>query len=243
MTSKEFKRPLNEVPKHKKLVKKAKPAKPFIKTIWLVGHSLTLVMGSVYTSYFLLFRSHSSRISFYAYRLSLMGVMLSYCCTIASQFNKKSLPSYRSLLGTLNFQYLLLSVVWFFNRGSLFKIFPYLVVSTMQLASKFNVKPVLKLSSKLKVITAYDEVFIFVVLLVDVIFLRSTSGYALVIYAAMYWLRVIQSEDTRHLLFTVVGKLDSFMSNQKNPKVAESWSVVKNFLTAKNDRFQAEFLA
>ncbi len=227
---------------HKKLVKKRVEGTPLTQTLWIAGHATTIAMGLIYSVYYLLFRSHASKISFIAYRLALVGVFLSYSCTILSQFAQKTLPSYITLLGSINFQYLLLAVVWFFNRSSLFKLIPYFVVALMQLATHFKIDAVLKLSPQLKNAAAYDELLIFVVLAFDTLLMRGTSGYALFIYAAFFWLRIIESEDTRHLLYTVAVKLDSTMSKQKNPKVVSSWRSLKRFLTMRDERFQKEFL-
>ncbi|KAF6015950.1 hypothetical protein HII12_000513 [Brettanomyces bruxellensis] len=227
---------------HKRLVKKKVEGTPLTQTLWIAGHATTIAMGLIYTVYYLLFRSHVSKISFIAYRLALIGVFLSYSCTILSQFAQKALPSYITLLGTVNFQYLLLAVVWFFNRSSLFKLVPYLIVSVMQLATQFKIDAVLKLSPQLKIAAAYDELLVFVVLTVDTLLMRGTSGYALFLYAAFFWLRIIESENTRYLLYTVAIKLDSTMAKQKNPKVVSSWKSLKRFLTMKNERFQKEFL-
>lgn len=232
--------PMSDI--HKKLVKKKKEQKPIIKTIWIAGHAITLAMGLVYAGYYMIFRSHESKISFTAYRIALVGVMASYACTILSQFDKKSLPSYLALMGTINFQYLMLSVVWFFNRSSLFKLIPYMIVSVLQLATAFKIKPVLKYSQQLGMFAAYDEIFLFVVLFIDTILMRGTSGYALIIYAGFYWLRVIESENTRHLLYGIAIKFDSVMSKQTNPKVIKSWKALKKFLTTKNDKFEREYL-
>ncbi|VEU20999.1 DEKNAAC101834 [Brettanomyces naardenensis] len=227
----------------RKLVRKPKPEQPIVKYVWIAGHVTTIVMGLIYGFYYVLFRSHNSKISFVAYRVALIGSIAAYSCTIVSQFNKKSLPSYLSLLCTLNIQYLLLGIVWFFNRSSIFKIAPYMIVSALQLATQFKVQPLLKLSHELKLVVAYDELLLFVVLLVDTILMRGTSGYALVIYLGFYWLRLIQSEDTRYLVYTIIVKLDTIMNKQKNPKVVEGWKVVKKFLTTKNQKFERDYLS
>lgn len=240
-------KPLPETPStshaNQKLVKKTKKkGAAAMKTAWIAAHATTLATGAIYAGYYALYISHISWTSFLAYRFCLLGSFVAYSITILSQFSRKSLPNSIALLSTTNYQYLLLTWIWFFNRSSLFKIIPYLITSLLQLAQQFNVQPILKLSPQLKLVAAYDELVLFVVLFVDTLLMRGTSGFALVIYAGFYWLRIVENEDTRYLLYSIASKLDSTMSKQKNPKVVESWKDIKRFLTSRNGDIAREFL-
>lgn len=223
------------------LRKKVKQPFPILKYAWLGGHGVTIAFSIIYFLYYFTRRSHSSIIAFLSYKLAICGVWSSYTASILSQFNKKSLPSYYVLLATVNFQYLLLSVLWFFNRSSAFKILPFLIVSILQLSLKFNIKPILSMDSTLKLVIAYDEIFLFVILFFDTLLLRGTSGFGLVIYAMFFWLRMLYSESTRYLVFSVLIKFDGLVSKIKNEKVQSIWSNIKTKISTKQSKMRHDF--
>lgn len=226
----------------KKLRKIAKPAKSYAKTIWLAGHLMTLGFGLFYTMFYIQRKSQHRLIPWVCYKLTLIGVWASYLVSIQSQYNIKSLPHYTALIATENFQYLLLSVVWFFNRNSLFKILPYMVVSLLQVASSQNLTAILNLELQLSKVVLYDELFLFLLLFVDTLLFRGTSGYGLVTYCMFMWLRILQSENTRFFLYAHLIKFDSQISKIKNEKVQEGWSKVKKFLSYKQANFEQKYL-
>ncbi|OUM52366.1 hypothetical protein BVG19_g1548 [[Candida] boidinii] len=223
------------------LRKKVKQPFPLKKYAWLVGHGVTIVFSIIYFSYYFTRRSHSSIIAFLSYKLAICGVWSSYTASILSQFNKKSLPSYYVLLATVNFQYLLLSILWFFNRASAYKILPFFIVSVLQLSLKFNVQPILSMDSQLKLVIAYDEIFVFVILFFDTLLLRGTSGFGLVIYAMFFWLRMLYSESTRFLVFSVLIKFDGVISKVQNEKVQSIWNNMKDKISAKQSKMRHDF--
>ncbi|ODV84792.1 hypothetical protein CANARDRAFT_222996 [[Candida] arabinofermentans NRRL YB-2248] len=230
--------------KNKKLRRKQATEKPIMKYAWLAGHIMTLLFGSIYIYYYITLKSHNSIFAKIAYRFSLSGVIISYTVAILSQFNKKSLPSYFVLLTTENFQYLALALCWFINRNSAFKLFPYLCISTLQLSKTFKLKPILKVLEKpLELAIIYNELFLFILLIVDTLLMRGNSGYGLVIYCMFYWLRLLHSEDTRFFLLSIIMKLDGVISKQKNPKIVDSWSSIKKFLAVKQSKFEKSYLA
>lgn len=232
-------------PHGKKLRKIVKPEDglKLLKTVWLAGHGLTLVFGTLYSLYYMKRKTHGFFIPWLSYKLALVGVWMAYTISIQTQYNIKSLPSYSVLIATENFQYLLLSVVWFFNRNSLFKILPFMVVSMLQLAQKFKMVPILKLQKQLSALVLYNELFLFFLLFVDTLLLRGTSGYGLVLYCMFMWLRLLQSENTRMFLYSNIIKFDGLMAKIKNPKVQHFWTVIKTFLSTKQARFEDEYLS
>ncbi|GMG20947.1 unnamed protein product [Ambrosiozyma monospora] len=240
------KKPVAESPedhKGEKLRKKADPPSQLGKQLWLLGHVLTLTLSGIYGFYYAQLRSQSSIIPSIAYRLAFVGVWLSYVIQILSLYDKKSVPSFGALMSTANFQYLLLSIVWFFNRSSIFKILSYSLISLLQLAAHFNVKPVLKLSKPIQKIIVYNEWALFVVLIFDTLLFRGNSGFGLVAYCMFYWLKVLESENTRALVFNIITKLDGVLSKQKNPKIVENWKHVKAFLVAKQTNMEHQYLS
>lgn len=232
----------NNKPSGKKLRKVVKPEKSKTKQIWLLGHIVTITFGIIYAMYYLQYKAHNSYVAVISYKLSLFGVWASYVLSIQSQYNLKSLPNYATLIGTENFQFFLLSIIWVFNRTSLFKILPYLIISVLHLSQNYKLDAILKFENTLCAIIMYNELFVFILLLVDTLLVRGTSGYGLVVYAMFLWLRVLQSENTRHFLYAQIIRFDNIMSKIKNPKVASMWRKIKKFLSYKQANFEEKFL-
>lgn len=233
-------KPLKE--KQRYLRKIDKPGKPMLKAVWLGGHAMTLVFGGVYMAYYLARRSHSSWVAAIAYKLTLVGVALAYSVAINTQFNIKSLPSYNVLLGTETVQFAILCLIWVFNRSSLFKIYPYLVVSLLQLSNEYNISPVLKAAPILSTSILYNEILLVFVLAFDTLLMRGTSGFALIMYTMFYWLRILQFEHARYFLYTQLIKFDGLMAKIKNPKVQDVWIRIKQFLTTRQAKFEDKYL-
>lgn len=228
--------------KQRYLRKKEKESKPLEKPIWLGGHAVTLVFGLLYASYYVRRASLTSWVGAIAYKLALLGVWAAYGVAVNTQFNLKSLPSYSVLIATESVQYSILAVVWFFNRPSLFKLYPYMVISLLQLADEYKVEAVLKVAPALSMSVLYDELFLVLLLFVDTVLMRGTSGFALVLYILFYWLRILQFEHARYFLYTQVIRFDGVMSKVKNDKVQAMWQTVKKFLTTRQARFEDRYL-
>lgn len=228
--------------KQRYLKKKEKPAKPILKPMWIAGHAMTIFFGLVYASYYIRRASHKSWISTIAYDLTLLGVWISYAVSVNTQFNIKSLPNYTVLIGTESVQFAILSIIWAFNRSSLFKIYPYMIVSLLQLADEFNVKPILKIAPILSTSVLYNELLLFVLLVVDTILMRGASGFALVLYCMFYWLRILQFEHARYFLYTQLIKFDGLMAKVKNENFQSQWKSIKKFLTTRQARFEDKYL-
>ncbi|KAG0683260.1 hypothetical protein C6P40_002121 [Pichia californica] len=231
-----------EQTKGKKLRKIKKPKQTNSKLLWLIGHIMTLSFGIFYSIYYVQRRSQHRFLPWISYKLALIGIWLSYTISIQSQYNLKSIPHYTTLISTENFQYLLLSIFWFFNRNSMFKILPYMIVSLLHIAQKFNLNAILKLESKLSALVLYNELFLFLILTIDTLLLRGTSGYGLIAYCMFMWLRILQSENTRFFLYDNIKKFDTQISKSKNEKVKSAWIKVKKFLSTKQARFEQKYL-
>jgi hypothetical protein len=229
-------------PSTKKLRKKVKTRPSNLKTIWLAGHIMTLFFGLVYSLYYFKGNSHKKLVANLAYKCSFFGVWISYALSIQSSYNLKSLPHYSTLLATENFQFFLLSIVWVFNRNSIFKLIPYLIISVLQLSLNFQLDQILKFEQSLSATLMYTELVLFFTLLFDTLLMRGTSGYGLVIYVMFIWLRVLQRENTRFFLYAQFIRLDNFMSKIKNPKIASVWQKIKRFLSYKQANFEQKFL-
>ncbi|KAG7878427.1 hypothetical protein KL905_004232 [Ogataea polymorpha] len=229
--------------KNRKLRRKAAQPQPILKYAWLAGHVSTLLFGFIYLCYYVVRKSHKSWVAFVGYRLAWVGVWISYSVAIASHFNRKSLPSYFTLMTTENFQYLVLSVHWFLGWSSFFKLLPYLLIATLQLSNHFKIKPLLRLEPVFKKTIIYNELFLFVLLTFDTLCMKGNSGFGLVSYAMFYWLRLLHSEDNRFFVYSVISKLDTLMSKQKNPTILEAWDEVKKFLSEKQSKFESQYLA
>lgn len=213
-----------------------------LKPLWLAGHVMTLFFGVLYALFYVQRKSQGRLVPWCCYKLTLAGIWLSYAISIQSQFNIKSLPHYTSLIATENFQFLLLSIFWAFNRSSLFKILPFLIISLLQLATAFKLDAVLKCERILCGVLLYNSMFLLLLLLVDTLLLRGTSGYGLMVYVLFMWLRILQSENTRFFIYSQLVKFDTSITKVKNKHVQEAWTSVKKFLTYKQANFEQKYL-
>ncbi|ODV59383.1 uncharacterized protein ASCRUDRAFT_19445, partial [Ascoidea rubescens DSM 1968] len=200
--------------KTKKVIRKIPPKpKNYDKLIWLTGHCLSLSFGLIY------FLSRLSNIilrtKFYylvrfSYRLSIFGSLLALSLTVSRKFGRK-LPTNFALLSTENFQYLLLALIWFLSRSSIFKIFPYLIISFLQLTREFNYLEKIPQNYLLNLTLAisYNELLLIFVLFIDTLLMRGVSGFAFVAFITFYWLRILFSNETKSFVlnfFQVVEK-------------------------------------
>lgn len=217
------------------------------KLIWTVGHFLTLVCGVMSILYevknLVLFNYHQkllfliNRGSRYpitsqwdklfcyicigCYRLSLIGAILSHSITLWQSSTKYS-PTYYDLLSTENFQNLLMSFLWLFSRKSIVKLFPFVSISYFHLTNRENIL-------LLKMI-AYSEILLLLILTVDtLLFKDGTSGFLLIGYTSIYWLRLNFSGYTQTTLLEFLPRLDS-----KVPmKYRKQWKKFKLFIYTK----------
>lgn len=226
----------------KRLRKIVKPPQSQWKIIWIAGHAATIAFGIIYAIYYVQFKHHSKWIPILSYHLSLIGVWVAYYIAINTQYNLKSLPHYTALLATDNVQFLILSIIWMFNRTSLFKILPYMIIASLQLSQEFNISFLLKFGDTLSLYILYNELFLFLLLFIDTILMRGTSGFGLALYSMFYWLRILQSENARFFLYTNAVKFDGLIGKIKNEKVVRAWATIKKFLTTKQATFEHRYL-
>ncbi|ONH69541.1 Nucleoporin POM33 [Cyberlindnera fabianii] len=216
----------------KVLVKKAKQGANIKKYAWLAGHGMTLVFGGIYIIFYNLrwfFLKNWWWTPRICYRLSFVGVLISYTITVITTFGGV-VPNYVTLLATENFQNLLLAAIWLVSRSSAFKLVPYYAVALLQLASTFNVKPILKLQDPLSDAIAASEVILIFALLFDTLLFRGTSGFALAIYLMFYWLRVNFSPYTQAFLLKIVKFIDDKIMVKQKPEIKEKWEKFKDFV-------------
>lgn len=215
----------------KVLVKKPKPPAPIKKYVWLAGHGSTLVFGSIYLVFYVLkwFLRTWRWTPRICYVLSLVGVFAAYSITVLTTFGSV-IPPYSTLLATENFQLMVIAMIWIFSRPSAFKLAPYLVISLLQLSSEFKIEAVLKLQNQLGEVVTMAEFVIIVVLIVDTLLFRGTSGYALALYLGFYWLRVNFSPYTQSGLLKIMNLVDDkFMKNNKSA-IKPYWDKSKGFV-------------
>ncbi|KAH3682280.1 hypothetical protein WICPIJ_006749 [Wickerhamomyces pijperi] len=233
--------------KTKKILRKiAKAPMPIKKYAWLAGHGLTLTCGSIYiVMYFLQFFRLISRtwywIPLILYSFAFIGVIVSYTVTILTTFGKVT-PSYHTLLATLNFQSLVLACIWLITRKSAFKLIPYFLIAGLQMSDMFQVKVVLRHEAIVSEIIAFAELFIFVTLTVDTLLFRGTSGFALVIYAAFYWIRLNFSPYTQAYILQKLTLIDAKIMKNQKPAVQEKWKKFLQFVKYRR-QVMAETLA
>lgn len=230
--------PANAKKTRRVLRKKAAQPKPVKKYAWLAGHVVTLVFGTIYTGLYAARWFHSWWWTpLISYRLAFVGVITSYTVTVLTTFGT-NIPGYSTLLATENFQGLLLAGIWLISRNSVFKLFPYYVISLLQLGLEFNVKPVLNLETQLSHLIAFSELVVIFALLFDTLLFRGTSGFAWVIYLGFYWLRVNFSPYTQFYIFKIVDFIDEKFISKQKPDVQKKWQKVKDFMEFRRLQFK-----
>ncbi|CCE81764.1 Piso0_002433 [Millerozyma farinosa CBS 7064] len=222
-------------PSHRKrrLMAKAGGVNPLKYKAWVGGHIMCVVFGFISVIFQLLRLPNKYYINSISYRLSLFGAVMALGATISRKYGFSYLPSFSTLVAQQNFQFSVLACIWVFTFKSIFKLLPFLIISTLQLASEKNIEPILKQSGELASLIAFDELFLIFYLLIRTIFFRNTSGFQLVIFLVFYWLRIMFNDETRTLFRTIVARLDGKVSGVKNEKVQHMWKKTKMFIDEK----------
>lgn len=219
-----------KVKKTKRVLRpKTKPPKPIKKYIWLSGHAITAVFGTIY--FFLYFMRAVFKLYWLpriSYRLTFIGVILSYSISTLTTFG--GIPNYYTLLSTENCQNLLLSLIWLITRPSVFKVVPYLIITCLQLSLHFNVKPVLNQSQTLTDVIPVTELLVAVALIFDTLLFRGTSGFALLIYLSFYWLRINFSPYTQAFLLKLIKLIDDKVMSKQSEKIKKHWDYIIEFI-------------
>lgn len=173
------------------------------------------------------------------YRVSLMGVFASYGIGTWQNWSELS-PSYYDLLSDENFQSILIALLWMFSRASLYKLLPFMITSYLHLTSKKQVvqnandekKNTESKSTDIQLLhfIAYSEIIVAVTILFDALMFKDgTSGFVLVLYLSIYWLRINFSPYVQMTFLRLLVKLDKKIP----PKHKEKWEKVKQFFYAR----------
>ncbi|CCE91874.1 uncharacterized protein TDEL_0D02900 [Torulaspora delbrueckii] len=236
------------------------------KYVWLAGHAMTLALGLLFSVTYLLqcliffkyrswkwlFLRMNRSYSFFSghrwyhailrwtpallYRLALIGTFMSLGVT--SYQNSRGLhPQWFEMLSAENFQYLLISVFWFFTGASVFKIAPLMLLSYMHLTNwkqeidgMKDEDEVTKKYAPVLNILAISEMLVAVSLALDAILLKSSSsGVVLVVYLGIYWLRINFSPYVQITMLRLLSKLDKKVP----PKYHDQWEIIKKFIYSK----------
>lgn len=170
------------------------------------------------------------------YRLSIIGTFLS--CGVTSFQSWGGLnPQWYEMMSTENFQYLLIAVLWFISGQSIYKICPFMILSYIHLTNyqmefKGNGAPD-KIASKNAIflrVLALSEIVIAVVLLLDSLLMKDgTAGITLVVYLAIYWLRINFSPYVQVAALKVLLRFDKNIPS----KYKDNWAIVKKFIYLK----------
>lgn len=217
----------------KKLIRKQVNPSKLNYYLWLAGHGTCIVFGIVTIVWQTLWLKNFYYINSISYRLTLLGATTALLATVSHKFGLRYLPHFPAMLAQLNFQYFVLSSIWYVTFKSIFKIIPLILISVLQLAEHKKIGSIQKQSDVLAAIIAFDEIFLVFYLLLRTIFLKLTSGFQLAVMLIFLWLRVLFNEDTANMFAYLVEKLDGKVSTLKNEKVLKIWSKVKAFLEEK----------
>lgn len=175
------------------------------------------------------------------FRLSLCGVFITNCITMKQNWSGLK-PTWYDLLSAENFQAMLIAALWFVGGGkSFYKLLPFMGLSFLHLKNKkyeFTIQDEADAKDKefsvkhrhLLHWIAYSEVFIVVTLLLDSLLMKNgTSGFMLVIYSSIYWLRLNFSPYAQVTILRILAKFDKKIP----PKHKEKWDTIKRFIYAK----------
>lgn len=217
----------------RKLVRKQDLLSKLKYIIWFTGHVMCIVFGLVTFVWQTLWLKNVYYVNSIAYRLSLLGASMALVATMSHKFGLSYLPHFPTLLTQLNFQYLVLAIIWCFTFKSVLKIIPLFLISVLQLTSHKKIAVVQKQADFLASIIAFDEIFLVIYLLVRAIFFRQTSGYQLAVVLIFMWLRVLFDDDTANMFAYILDKFDTKFSTLKNEKVLKVWKKTKAFLDEK----------
>lgn len=217
----------------KKLVRKNKDYSKIKYQVWLAGHAMCLVFGTITFIWQTLWLKNVYYINSISYRLALIGACLALASTTAQKYGVLFLPPLKTFLSQQNFQYLILSIVWCFTFKSVLKIIPFFLISLLQVSENKKISVVQKQADFLAQIIAFDELLLIVYLLLRTIFFRNTSGFQLVLKLVFLWLRIMFDPSTAELFSFVVEKLDGKVSTVKNEKVQKIWKKTKVLLDEK----------
>ncbi|KAI5962528.1 uncharacterized protein KGF55_003604 [Candida pseudojiufengensis] len=232
-------KPTNKTPNehpHKmkrKLVRKPPSSNALKYKIWLSGHLMTLIFGSITFVFQVFWLPNFYYINSICYRLALIGSMLALSATFSHKFGLHFLPPIATLLSHQNFQYLILAFIWCFTFKSNFKIIPLWLISLLHMGKLKNINAIEKESSFLASVIAYDELVLIVYLLLRTLFFRNASGYQLVLFLIFYWLRILYNKETGNLFGVIVERLDGKMMKLENPKVKHYWVKFSHFVKEK----------
>lgn len=217
----------------RKLVRKQLLLSRLNYTMWLAGHSVSVVFGVITLVWQTLWLKNVYYINSISYRLALLGASVAFLATMSHKFGLRYLPQFPTLLTQLNFQFLVLSIIWCFTFKSIFKIIPLFLISVLQLSEHKKIAVVQKQGDFLATIIAFNELFFVLYLVLRTIFFRLTSGFQLAVVFVFLALRILFDEDTANMFAYVMEKLDLKVKMVKNKKVLKAWEKTKLFLEEK----------
>ncbi|KAL6947514.1 hypothetical protein ACO0RG_000088 [Hanseniaspora osmophila] len=154
------------------------------------------------------------------YKFSCLGSIIAHVVTL-NQYTRSTFLSlsYYDLFTMVNFQYLSIIILWFLTYPSIFKLFPYLVLSYIQVFNKTN-------DHKLTSIIPYSELLTFIPLVYHTLVLKPFAGFALVGYLAVFWLKLNFNGYTQIHILKIFQKIDAKIP----PKYQEQWSKIKKIV-------------
>lgn len=217
----------------RKLIRKQLLLSRLNYTIWLAGHCASVIFGAITLIWQTLWLKNVYYINSISYRLALLGASMAFLATMSHKFGLRYLPQFPTLLTQLNFQFLVLSVIWCFTFKSIFKIIPLFLISVLQLSDHKKIAVVQTQADFLATIIAFDELFLVLYLVLRTLLFRLTSGFQLAVVFVFLALRILFDEDTCNMFAYVMEKLDLKVKMVKNKKVVKAWEKTKLFLEEK----------
>lgn len=177
------------------------------------------------------------------YNGALIGVVISNGICEHQRWTSAS-PTFFDLLSSDNFQGILLSVLCMISGRSFLKLIPSMINSYLHLSYKDKctdngaVSAITLKNSHLLHVVAYSEIVVLLKLLFDAMLWKDgTSGFVLIFYIAIYWLKVNFSPYAQASLLRILLKLDKKVPDNKRKR----WNMIKSFIFRRMREREATF--
>ncbi|CCE65265.1 hypothetical protein TPHA_0K01320 [Tetrapisispora phaffii CBS 4417] len=211
---------------------------------WLflrLNKSYAYIQGNSWTAYF------AGMLPNIIYRLSLIGYLTASVVSLNQQYSNSN-PTWYDLLSSESFQAVLLAVVWLIGgRKSFYRLCPFMIISYLHLLNRNNEfkgdekateKFIMKNCKLLRTI-GYIESATVVALVFDTILLKDgTSGFSLVFYIGLFWLRLNFNSYARINALNILEKIKPYLSDNAKKFVDKAESYI--FLKIKQDRLRCQ---
>ncbi|ODV88850.1 hypothetical protein CANCADRAFT_130163 [Tortispora caseinolytica NRRL Y-17796] len=230
-----------------------------VKTIqfaWFVGHVVSLLGFVLYFISVFRIRS-SSRLPLIWYRMDLLGAIATFGIVLATSYTKLD-P--RKIVRDDNFQYLLVSILWWFQSPSILVLIPFACFSIFHVLSftRTTLLPTLgtpatspigtKIAEFVKgyndrslAIASTIEILVLIRCILSALMFRRGSWITMVLYSVFIKVRYDNSHLTRASVRNMEVRIDSLLADARiPPSIRNVWNSFKASLRKYHNIFEAK---